>query len=293
MYQLSVRDNQSEVINYNIPNLHIRAVPATLSLFPNKTTLWHWHSDLEFIVILKGSMIYTVNDTNYLLTEGMGIMVNSNRLHFNSSYNNNNCTYLVLLLSPSFLGVNSYIEGKYVNPLLYDASSDAIIFSPDICWNRQALHLINDIYELCQKQPERYELQLQIQFYSLWSLLYENTIEKKGYHENQSKDMDSLKDMIGYINNHYAEKISINEIAYAGMMCRSKCFNLFKATLRQTPLEYLQNYRIQKSLQLLADENLSITDITIACGFNGASYYTEVFKKITGTTPRDYRKNIR
>lgn len=293
MYQLSVRDNQSEVVKYNIPNLHIRAVSATLSMFPNKTTLWHWHSDLEFIIILKGSMTYTVNDTNYLLTEGMGIMVNSNRLHFNSSLNNNDCTYIVLLLSPSFLGVNAYIENRYVNPLLYDAGSDVIIFSPDICWNKQALHLINDIYELCQKRPERYELQLQSQFFSLWSLLYENTIEKKGYHENQSKAMDSMKDMIAYINEHYTEKISINEIASAGMMCRSKCFDLFKEILHQTPFEYLQNYRIQKSIQLLADESLSITDISTACGFNGASYYTEVFKKITGTTPKDYRKNIR
>jgi AraC family transcriptional regulator, melibiose operon regulatory protein len=293
MFQLNVRDNQSEVVHYNIPNLHIRAVATALSLFPNKTTLCHWHSDLEFIIILEGSMTYTVNDTNYLLTEGMGIMVNSNRLHFNSSFNNNDCTYIVLLLSPSFLGVNSYIESKYVNPLLYDAGSDAIIFSPNICWNKQALDFINGIYQLCQEQPERYELQLQSQFYSLWSLLYENTIERTGYHENQSKDMNSMKSMIGYIEKHYAEKISIDEIASAGMMCRSKCFNLFKEILRQAPFEYLQNFRIQKSLQLLADESLSITDISIACGFNGASYYTEVFKKITGTTPRDYRKNIR
>jgi AraC-like DNA-binding protein len=290
MFQLDVRENLSEVVNYTIPNMQIRAAVAELSIFPNKTTLCHWHSDLEFIIILKGSMIYTVNDTQYMLSEGMGIMVNSNRLHFNSSLNNNDCTYIVLLLSPSFLGVNSYIESTYVNTLLYDAGSDAILFAPEICWNKQALDFINAIFQLCHVQPERYELQVLSNFYSLLSLLYENTIVKKGYNKNEPRDFDILKDMIGYINTHYTEKVSLIDIASAGMVCRSKCCNMFKEILHQTPFEYLQNYRIQKSIQLLSDKTLSIIDISVECGFNGASYFTEVFKKITGMLPSDYRK---
>lgn len=292
MIQLVVRDNLSEVIKYNIPSLHIRTGDSKLSLFTNKSMLCHWHNDLEFIIVQEGCMTYTVNDTDYLLSEGMGIIVNSNRLHFNSSFNDNDCTYIVLLLTPTFLGVNPYIESRYVNPLLYDTDSDAIILSENINWNQQALSLIKTIMQICQEQSEGYELHILSQFYSLLSLLYENTVGRKGYSEDQSRDFNTLKDMIGYIQTHYSEKISISEIAAAGMMCRSKCFNMFKEILHQTPFEYLQNYRIHKSIQLLADKTLSIMDISVACGFNGASYYTEVFKKITGTLPSDYRKNI-
>lgn len=292
MFQLNVRDNLSEVVSYNIPSLHIKACFSTLSTFPNKATLCHWHSDLEFIIVLKGNMIYSVNNTDYKLSEGMGIIVNSNRLHFNSSFNNEECTYIVLLLTPSFLGVNSYIESRYINPLLYDAGSDAIILSEDVKWNREALAFIKSIFQLSLEQPQRYELQIQSQFYSLWSLLYEKTIEQRGYHEIQSKDINIMKNIIEYINKHYVEKISLNDIAAVGTVCRSKCFDLFKEILHQTPFEYLQNYRIQKSMQLLADRSLSIMDISLACGFNGASYYTEVFKKITGLLPSDYRKTL-
>jgi AraC-like DNA-binding protein len=59
----------------------------------------------------------------------------------------------------------------------------------------------------------------------------------------------------------------------------------------QTPVEYLLHYRIQKSLSLLTHGNLTITDIAAACGFNGASYYTEVFRKIMGISPSAYRKS--
>jgi len=74
-------------------------------------------------------------------------------------------------------------------------------------------------------------------------------------------------------------------------MCRSKCCHLFQQTLHQTPFEYLLHYRIQKSLSLLADGDLSITAIAAACGCSGASYYTEVFRKIMSISPNAYRKS--
>ena len=96
--------------------------------------------------------------------------------------------------------------------------------------------------------------------------------------------------MIGFIHRHYAEKITLDDIAAAGMMCRSKCCQLFKETLHRTVFEYLLHYRIRKSLSLLTDTDNNITEIAETCGFNGSSYYTEVFNKIMEITPRDYRK---
>ena len=96
--------------------------------------------------------------------------------------------------------------------------------------------------------------------------------------------------MIGFIHRHYAEKITLDDIAAAGMMCRSKCCQLFKETLHQTVFECLLHYRIRKSLSLLIDTDNSITEIAETCGFNSPSYYTEVFNKIMKITPRDYRK---
>ncbi|MDR1412222.1 MAG: helix-turn-helix transcriptional regulator, partial [Spirochaetaceae bacterium] len=86
------------------------------------------------------------------------------------------------------------------------------------------------------------------------------------------------------------EKITLDDIAASGMMCRSKCCHLFKQILRRTIFEYLLHYRIRKSLSLLTDTGMSITEIAGQCGFNSASYYTEIFNKITGMAPRDYRK---
>jgi AraC-like DNA-binding protein/quercetin dioxygenase-like cupin family protein len=291
MFQLTVRDDLSEVIDYTSPNLPIRAVQGTLSHFPNKAAICHWHSDLECIIVLEGAMHYFVNEQVYQLSPGTGIIVNTNRLHFGYGVDDHDCVFLVLLLHPSLLGGNAYIESHYLNPLLYDANSDAILLSEDVAWQNQALLLIKTLFQLGQQQPAHYEFQIPIQFASLWLLLYENAVAKSGSHQRFSTSSSHLKEMIGYIQKHYPEKISLHDIASAGLMCRSKCCRLFKQTLHQTPVEYLLHYRIQKSLSLLTNGNLTITDIAAACGFNGASYYTEVFRKIIGISPSAYRKS--
>lgn len=60
---------------------------------------------------------------------------------------------------------------------------------------------------------------------------------------------------------------------------------LFKATLHQTPFDFLMHYRIQQSLPLLCRPELTITEIATTVGFSGASYYSEVFRKYTSCSP--------
>lgn len=296
MFQLTVRDDLSEVIAYTSPTIPIRAVLGTLSHFPDKAALCHWHSELECIIVLEGAMQYLVNEQVYRLSRGRGIIVNANRLHFGYAGDEGDgggqgdCVFAVLLLHPSLLGGNAYIESHYLNPLLYDADSDAIFLSEDVGWQHQALRLIQTLWEVAQEQPEHYELQIHVHFASLWLLLYENTVGKHGSHQHASLLNTHLKEMIGYIQQHYADSVALRDIAAAGFMSRSKCCALFKQAIHQTPFEYLLRYRIQKSVSLLADGTRTITAIATACGFNGASYYTEVFRKIMGISPRAYRK---
>lgn len=74
------------------------------------------------------------------------------------------------------------------------------------------------------------------------------------------------------------------------MVCRSKCCKIFKEFLGKTPIEYLTEYRINKSIGLLKTTDMSITEIAVSCGFCGSSYFTETFVKIMKCTPSGFRK---
>ena len=85
--------------------------------------------------------------------------------------------------------------------------------------------------------------------------------------------------MVGFIQQKYSSKIALQDIAAAGYVCRSSCCSIFKEYLNQTPNAYLTEYRISKSVELLANPDLSVTEIAMQCGFSGSSYFTETFRK--------------
>ena len=99
----------------------------------------------------------------------------------------------------------------------------------------------------------------------------------------------AVLNMTEYIHNNYKEKITLDKIANAGAVCRSKGCRLFQQYVRMTPITYLTKYRLSKSTELLRDTELSITEISSLCGFQSTSYYISLFKRELGQTPLHYR----
>jgi hypothetical protein len=130
MHKLRVREDMFEDVPYTSSHLPIYSAVTRLSDFPFHTMDCHWHRDLEFIVIQEGKMIYHVNDKDYSLSRGDGLFVNTNRLHFGGpgTHGAVECFYISLLLYPSLLCADPYIENHFVNPLLYDSRYDALLF---------------------------------------------------------------------------------------------------------------------------------------------------------------------
>ena len=111
---------------------------------------------------------------------------------------------------------------------------------------------------------------------------------------NESDDLRAewviLRKMTGYIQGHYAETVTLDQIAAAGAVCRNRCCILFRENLGCTPIEYATRYRLDKACELLLGGN-SVTEAALSSGFHGASYFAEVFRRVYGKTPTQYRKD--
>ena len=81
MLELTILKDNSEIVPYNFSHFPVHSTVCRLSLYPNMASASHWHTDLEFITVLEGSMLYSVNGTEYPLTKGQCILVNSGQLH--------------------------------------------------------------------------------------------------------------------------------------------------------------------------------------------------------------------
>ena len=93
-----------------------------------------------------------------------------------------------------------------------------------------------------------------------------------------------------YIEEHSAEKFSLQEMADALFVNGSYLLRTFKHHMNMTPLNYHHLVRCSKAKDLLAHTDKSITEIGEAAGFVSSSHFSHIFKKTTGYTPSEYRK---
>ena len=314
MYKLRVRDDLGEDVPYTSARLPVYSVVGRLSSFLKYSADCHWHQDIEFIVVLEGEMIYHVNDHRYPLGKGDGIFVNANRLHFGAADDAASaaaeagalkggapaeCVFICLLLHPSLLRAHPYIESHFVNALLYDKRFDALFFPAAAAdWKAQVLTRIRELAELTRQAADDSALEALGRFYDLWALLFANTIhggetKKTGEKSTAGGEDLAIKRMIGFMQNNFSKKITLSDIAKTGMVSESKCCRIFKKALRKSVFDYLLHFRIRQSLSLLADESMNITEVAFASGFSASSYYGEIFKRILGMSPGEYRRKFR
>ena len=282
----------SETVAYNNPLFPAYVRQGILSTYPDYSAVSHWHKDLEFIVIKTGSMTYNVNGELIDLPEGSGIMVNSRQLHYGFSPDHSECEFICILLSPELLSGNEWFYQNFIESVTENSYYPYLYLSGE-GWEHSVLEKLEQLYSsftVQQKQEPSY-FTLIDKFLSIMKLLHENLDVKNHETVKPSNDLTSLKSMITYIEEHYAQHITLENIALSGACCKSRCSLLFKKYLHETPMTYTAKLRLRKSLSALLNSDKSITEIAYEHGFCGASYYCETFQKYYGTSPLKYRKS--
>ncbi|RME45932.1 MAG: helix-turn-helix domain-containing protein [Chloroflexi bacterium] len=96
-----------------------------------------------------------------------------------------------------------------------------------------------------------------------------------------------------YIHRHYAEAITRGEIAAYVGVSETYLTRVFRKELGESLWQYITRYRVSQAKQLLQHSARSISDIAGAVGYNDAAYFSNVFKKETGLSPREFREQAR
>ena len=286
-----LNDDRSEKVCYNTPDYPVYTRRRLLSRYPDYKAPNHWHDDVEFIRILSGSMKYNVNGEVTELKAGGGIFVNSGQMHFGFSDTEEECDFLCIILHPMLLtSVFSY-ENDFVLPLIRNRKFPFLRLTPDTDWQRDITASLDLLY--ANHKLRTAPLHALASFAKIWAILSEHAPEDDGRPNRQSQDLQTVKNMVGFIQKNYRNKLSLSDIAFSGAVGQSKCCRLFARYFSQSPTEYLNRYRISKSLDLLRSTDLSVTEIALSAGFGSASYYAETFRQHLGKSPREFRNEFR
>ncbi len=293
--RLQIDREQKEIKRHGSYEFPVLVSYERLSSFDTGEFPWHWHPEIELTLVMEGEIIYQANDSLYHLKAGEGLFCNTNVLHSGHGNGSADCSYLSVTFHPRLLyGYSSSVmQTKYMNHILKSPSLASIHLVSEKDWQRRILEGIEKIRLLNREHPVSEELKLQIALLQIWQELYEHVeISETGFAEN-GRDTERIRRIMEYIQAHYAEKITLEELAEQIHLCRSESCRLFKRYMKESMFDYLLDYRIERSLELLRRPELDVTQIAGQTGFTSPGYFSKIFKRKMGCTPLEYRKNHR
>ena len=252
---------------------------------------WHWHEALEFNLVLDGEVKVSTASQTQVFQKGEGFFLNSNVLAAMDS--DTDCIMDSHLFHPVFLSghFKSVFETKYLNPIVQNRNLDMVAFRGTNTHQKQILNKLRQLGQL-QKEPDT-EFQTRNLLSEIWLFLLDEikNADPNIYHPQQ-KNQDRILTMISFIQENFAEKLTLEDIADSAAVSTRECLRCFKSSIHQSPMDYLIEYRVRTAKKMLETTDLSITDIALRCGFNSNSYFTKLFHRICGKTPNAYRRQL-
>ena len=258
-----IMQDASEIVRYDEVGIPLSIREGLLSAYPNHRALCHWHEDIEWVYIRSGQMNYYMNGKRVLLNTGEALMVNSRQMHYGYSENGQDCDFIRILCHPKIFITNSVLYQSYIAPVLSNPSLEYLHLKPEFPEDAEALQLLPEILRIKKEHPAAYEIEAAALLSLLWCRLLRSHPMMPNEAAAKPKEPDLLvqRDMVSYIYSHYSESINLDEIAAAGKVCRNKCCQIFRRYLNQSPIDFLNHYRLEVSCHLLNNTKLSIAEI--------------------------------
>ncbi|MEE1186332.1 MAG: AraC family transcriptional regulator [Acutalibacteraceae bacterium] len=248
----------------------------------------HWHDEIELLYVKSGTLTISVNKKNYTSKKGELAFINSRELH---GVIGNNVSYYAMVFNPNMLSfsLDDAVQKQILKPL----TENKLIFfnKPEISDDISCA--IKNIIKLNTEQPKGYMLETKALLLMLINRLYcEEMYVKNNPSDFSTQTERNLRAILTYIVEHFSENLSLHDISKAFNMSPKYFCRFFKNHFNRTFIEYLNLVRIENAMKLLSNDDISVTEAGISCGFSNMSYFTRVFKNAVGQTPSAYKNTL-
>ena len=285
-----------ELFEYPDPSMHFVVWTGDFHILADHNLVCHWHNEFEYGILLSGTLDYYIDGKHIRLKQGDAVFINANSMHTATQVGNVNAVMVTVSFLPSLFvsSNNSTIFQKYFQPLL-QSSIKGFFIERKTDEGINIVKLLYEIYNLDAKQTDDCEMLCISLISHIWVLTLRYI--KKYKHEflsfhTKHKNDRKAKDIVTYIHKHYAEDISIKDIARHTCISRSECFRSFQRYTNKSPVAYLTEYRLSHAVNLLMETDKSVTLIASECGFSNSSYFSKIFKNKYGIPPLQFRKSL-
>lgn len=257
---------------------------------------WHVHREFEIIYVKESTGERFVADNMETFSANDLTLVGHGVPHYMRSapeyeYGNKDLRVkgVIIQFEEDFMSYafNNYADLLHIKQML-DESERGIHFPyPES----------SDIIQCIEQMPETKGTMRIIKLLHLLDLManfkHKRYLGSLHFHQSVSLTMDSrMEKILNYLIVHYKEDIDLNEISSLVAMNSSSFCRYFKEKSGKTFTEYILDLRIGQACKLLVESKMDVMQICLECGFNTITHFNRIFKRNTGFTPTEYKKQF-
>ena len=263
--------------------LRYKSLPVAISHSKNCNTETHNHLEFEILKIISGNSTVKISGEEYRVCEGDLVFISPMQVHgvvFDKAlrYEHKCICFDVSLINDKNLSKSLSSEIATVSPVIPAKSP----------YNPVLSEYFERIYNLTETPNAVYQMEVPAYITLVFSTLIKNDLIVNS--NVVTKNEDFVFNVINYVENHYAEQISSNDLSSALGFNQSYFCRNFKKNFGMSFSSYLNSYRISKSRKFLEEGGKTITQIAYDVGFSSATAYSKYFKKQFGILPSEYKK---
>ncbi|WP_299184100.1 AraC family transcriptional regulator [uncultured Aquimarina sp.] len=265
---------------------------------PCLDSAWHYHAEFELLYISSSFGIRFVGDNVSPFSSGDLVLVGSYLPHLwrnDMAYYNDEenkevrkVKTIVTKFTKDFIGEDTFSNPEFseIDKLLNE-SKYGISFGGEI-----SSELHNELLELPNLSRPEQSIQLLNILYQLSKTdnkVFLSSTDMRQFTKKHSYRIDAV---IKYISDNYAIEITLNDVAGVACMTTNSFCRFFKKMTNKSFTQFLNEVRIRNASRMLVQENVSVSTVCYAVGYNSITNFNKQFKQIMGTTPKDYRLSI-
>ena len=266
-------------------------VKKHIEFLKKNTPLWHFHPEMELVYVNKGKGKRHIGTHISYFNNSQLVLIGANLPHIGyiDRLTTNGSETLIQFM-PDFLGKDFFkIPEMLAIGALFERAKKGIRFNLEIkqrigakierLIDLKGAHRITSFIEILNDLATTDD----------YTLLNANGFA----FESVTQDSNKIEIIYKHINDNFKEHISLDEVSSLVSMTVPAFCRYFKKSTGKTFTKLVNEYRVVHATKLLAESNMSVTNISFDCGFNNFSHFNKLFKEFTGKSASIYRSEMK
>lgn len=245
----------------------------------------HWHREFELVLVKSGQLTLYLNTMEYTLKQGDVAVINCGVLHRGTP---ENCVYECIVCDLNILRRSVDAPTDLVLPIISGQMTVNVLLEAD---NSAEYRSAVSLFGAMRQASAFFELEVMSRLFALFFDLYKAGCIRPHKVNRQDANITRVSELLDWLEDSIAEPITLTQLSSKAGLNEKYFCRVFKEVTGKTFTDYLSSLRIDHACSLLLHDKASVTEAALHSGFSDISYFSKVFKKYKGCSPRQWVKS--